>query len=59
MNLKIKKTCSCGRKFDSIPANAKYFDGEGFEGYYFNCECKSTLFFPCKKPISNSDGQAA
>lgn len=48
MNLIIPKICSCGRVFTAVPTPFK----EGLEsrdeyvGYYWDCECKSTLFAP-------------
>lgn len=38
------KTCSCGQAFDRLPVVATHSDDEGFGGYYWNCDCKSTLF---------------
>ena len=49
MELKFKKTCLCGREYKTVPPKARYFGGKDFPGYYFECECKSTLYWPDKK----------
>ncbi|PWU22989.1 hypothetical protein C5B42_04430 [Candidatus Cerribacteria bacterium 'Amazon FNV 2010 28 9'] len=42
------KTCGkCGKQFLEIPENARFFKGKTsdvLDGYYWNCECGSTLF---------------
>lgn len=39
------KTCSCKKVYLSIPKLAK----KNEDGYWFNCTCRSTLFWPIKK----------
>lgn len=42
---KCFKTCSCGRIHSVVPAIAKYqHDGSDLSGWYWNCDCNSTLF---------------
>ncbi len=36
------KTCSCGKTFDVLPGNTI----KNELGYWFNCDCNSTLFIP-------------
>ena len=48
------KTCSCGRKFYSIPANAKLHMDCVLPGHWFNCECGSTLVIPIQKPAQSA-----
>lgn len=44
------KTCSCGLSFIAIPETAKYHaSGDVFEGWYWDCVCRSTLFVPVRK----------
>jgi hypothetical protein len=38
----IDKTCTCGKQHNFIPEDAKV----GEWGMFWNCECKSTLFWP-------------
>jgi hypothetical protein len=46
------KTCTCGKHYETIPPEAKYLnDGSEFSGYYWNCECKTTLFVPLNKEV--------
>ena len=40
------KTCSCGRQFETVPKDAKLSTDSILPGYYFNCECKSTIVWP-------------
>lgn len=44
---KIDKTCSCSRHHAVIPDAAIYFNPKepDFAGWYWNCLCKSTLFY--------------
>ncbi len=51
--MKETKTCKCcGKIYETIPATAELFStGDQLNGYYFNCSCKSTLFWPM---VSNS-----
>jgi hypothetical protein len=46
------KYCSCGRKYEMIPESAN----KNELGYWFTCECKSTLFWPLnsKTPTQKS-----
>ena len=48
------KTCSCGQAFDRLPVGATHSDDDGFGGYYWNCDCKSTLFIVESLVISES-----
>lgn len=49
------KTCNCCKKVHTeIPADAKYSDDPGLGGYFWNCECKSTLFVSNKKLVAQS-----
>lgn len=44
---RIKKTCSCGRKFPKVPAQAKLVDFCGALGFMWLCSsCSSSLFWP-------------
>lgn len=46
----IDKTCTvCGTHHDCLPETAKYQSGDALTGYWFNCQCDSTLFIPDKK----------
>lgn len=49
---RIKRTCSCGRVHDIIPATARYqksaLEGDPLAGWYWECECGTTLFIPEK-----------
>lgn len=45
MKLKTPKTCSCGRVHHDVPS-VPLFEAEELTGYYWDCECKSTLFAP-------------
>lgn len=37
------KTCNCcNKEYSEMPKDAK----ENEDGFWFNCECKSTLFWP-------------
>jgi len=42
--LKETKTCSCGKTHTETGVDYKISFDELFAGFYFNCECKSTLF---------------
>lgn len=43
------KTCSCGKVFCEIPAGAKFNPSkDNLQGWYWNCECGSTLFYQVK-----------
>ncbi|NRA76783.1 MAG: hypothetical protein HRU18_01135 [Pseudoalteromonas sp.] len=39
--VEVNKTCSCGRFFKTIPDDCIIHS----TGYWWNCECKSTLFY--------------
>ena len=44
--MKALRICSCGFEHKDIPPVAK-FGGDGLlMGYYFNCQCCSTIFIP-------------
>lgn len=43
------KTCSCGKLYARVPIGAIASLESIAPGYYFNCPCKSTLFFPMGK----------
>lgn len=50
IRLETPKVCSCGRVHKLIPANAKRKDDcVHFNGWYWQCECGSTLFWPKRK----------
>lgn len=38
----VKKTCSCGNYFETVPTD----NIKDEQGYWWNCSCKSTLFYP-------------
>lgn len=38
----VKKTCGCGNYFEIVPDDAI----KDKQGYWWNCICKSTLFYP-------------
>jgi len=40
------KKCSCGKHFARVPEDAILQEDEEMSGWYWNCECKSTLFMP-------------
>lgn len=44
----MNKICNCcGKVWNKIPDGAKLQDnGDAFDGYFFDCDCKSTLFIP-------------
>lgn len=44
--MKILKTCSCGFEHKDLPPTTKYGGDDAFKGFYFNCQCGSTLFVP-------------
>lgn len=46
------KVCGCGKVFKSVPQDARvHLDPEEptLSGYYWNCDCRSTLFVPLSK----------
>jgi hypothetical protein len=48
--MRVDKKCACGIVHEYIPENAKHVvkageDENPLSGWYWNCECKSTLFF--------------
>ncbi len=46
-----EKKCGCGKSHHMIPEDAK----EGEWGYFWNCECNSTLFWPNEKTRKEID----
>lgn len=41
------RVCSCGKLHTHVPFGARLqMDGDSLDGYYWECECKSTLFLP-------------
>lgn len=50
---RINKTCSCGIVHIAVPATAKYHnDDEGYlTGWFWNCACHSTLFWPATRVV--------
>jgi len=43
------KQCGCGKVHQTIPQDHRLETDEGsYVGYYWDCECKSTLFVPLK-----------
>jgi hypothetical protein len=40
------KTCACGAEHKDLPPTTKYHSDDAFAGFYFNCQCGSTLFVP-------------
>lgn len=39
--------CACGRVHEEIPDDARESNhGDEFDGWFFECACKSTLFVP-------------
>jgi hypothetical protein len=47
MRLIKEKKCSCGRIHTYVDEDYKYLTGDNpLAGFYWNCECKSTLFSP-------------
>ena len=49
------KTCACGKTFLTIPENARFFvpdEGEFSHGWWWDCDCRSTLFLPCDGPAT-------
>lgn len=46
MNPILIKICSCGKAHEVDALSVDVTGEELFAGYYFNCECKSTLFVP-------------
>lgn len=44
----ISKTCqNCGTIFFVLPNKSKLINkGDALDGWYFTCQCKSTLFIP-------------
>lgn len=54
MTLQLFKKCACGKIFTKLPESAKFYAQEDkqfadLDGYYWDCECKSTLFITLKK----------
>lgn len=43
------KTCSCGKTFNYIPGHAKKAADAILPGWYWNCDCGSTLVLPLKQ----------
>lgn len=43
------KKCSCGKIYARVPEGARLALDSIAAGYYYNCECTSTLFFPYRK----------
>lgn len=44
----VHKNCGkCGKLFAGVPSRAKFFEDPEMGGFYWECECKSTLFSPC------------
>lgn len=47
---RINKVCKCGKVHDPIPLLVReQLDDDHVIGYYWECECKSTLFLPTYK----------
>lgn len=43
------KQCSCGKTFSEIPKDARFHNsGDEFQGWYWECPCRSTLFIQSK-----------
>jgi len=54
--------CHCGKVYEGIPKDALLFEGESdpLAGYYFNCACRTTLFWPAiEHQINKVDSKAA
>lgn len=54
MKLIEAKTCGkCKKEWKEIPTNAKFVaqatEHSSFDGYWWDCECKSNLFVPVSK----------
>ncbi len=47
--IKICKTC--GHQFTEIPKGCELFEDAAFGGYYWFCECGSTMFIPIKQTV--------
>lgn len=53
------KTCPrCHKKHDSIPAHAKHFIDPDVGGYYWECDCGTTMFIP-ESEVDKNDAHAA
>lgn len=49
------KTCNCcGRYYETIPAKAVYHENALPPGFYYNCNCKSTLVWSAPKTEMDS-----
>lgn len=47
------KVCSCGMVWLAVPATARLQKaGDDFDGWYWECACLSTLFFPLIKQVA-------
>lgn len=47
MNVKINKTCSCGKPHPTMPDKFRLMDEDNiFDGAWFECSCGSTMFVP-------------
>lgn len=44
----MKKCSCCGKEYKIIPIEAKLHLDVICPGWYFNCECKSTLVWPIR-----------
>lgn len=53
MKLKTPKTCSCGQVHHEVPS-VPLFEAEELTGYYWDCECKSTMFAPVAQVQADS-----
>lgn len=46
----VNKSCSCGIEHKHMPSNTRVYEkGNVIHGYFWECECGSTLLIPLDK----------
>lgn len=48
-----KKCACCETIHNEVPSNARVHVGDAFAGFYWECACKSTLFYPAHALTQN------